>query len=394
MSQSAPSPESEVPHWVLRVLAAVAQSISVALIVAIGSIGRGGAPVGAYVFAVGFGALLLLARWVPVMVLIVSIAGVFAYYIADYPPIGMAVPVVGAFFAVAERGRVLVAVIAGFLLLTVALYFRAAEGEPSEVLAYELVTNAALIAAAVALALVVRSRRQLRRQQEQLVALERVQDQQRAARQVEAERLRIARDVHDSIGHALSVVSIQAKVGQQAVGADEAAAASAFDTIIDTSADSLADLRRTLAVLRSDRDPMGSAPLSAAGLESIARAARDAGLDVDLVVDDVAIPASVGSAVFRIVQEAVTNVLRHAQARSVEIAVRVTGDSLTVEVADDGAGPPDRGQVDRLGERSGRGIVGMRERAQSLGGTLDAHASARGFVVSAQLPIQPAAQER
>ena len=386
MSQSSLSPEAEVPHWILRVLAAAAQSISVALIVAIGSVDTGGAPVGAYVFAAGFGALLLLARWVPMIVLIVSIAGVFAYYIADYPPIGMAVPVVGAFFAVAERGRILVAVIAGFLLLTVALYFRAA--------AYELVTNAALIAAAVALALVVRSRRQLRRQQEQLVALERIQEQQRTARQVEAERLRIARDIHDSIGHALSVVSIQAKVGQQAVGADDAAAASAFDTIIDASADSLADLRRTLAVLRSDRDPMGRAPLSTAGLENIAQAARDAGLDVDLVVDNVAIPASVGSAVFRIVQEAVTNVLRHAQARSVEIAVRVTGDSLTVAVADDGAGPPERGQVDSPGERSGRGIVGMRERAQSLGGTLDAHASARGFVVSAQLPIQPAAQER
>ena len=394
MSQSSLSPEAEVPHWILRVLAAAAQSISVALIVAIGSVDTGGAPVGAYVFAAGFGALLLLARWVPMIVLIVSIAGVFVYYIADYPAIGMAVPVVGAFFAVAERGRILVAVIAGFLLLTVALYFRAADGEPSEVLAYELVTNAALIAAAVALALVVRSRRQLRRQQEQLVALERIQEQQRTARQVEAERLRIARDIHDSIGHALSVVSIQAKVGQQAVGADDAAAASAFDTIIDASADSLADLRRTLAVLRSDRDPMGRAPLSTAGLENIAQAARDAGLDVDLVVDNVAIPASVGSAVFRIVQEAVTNVLRHAQARSVEIAVRVTGDSLTVAVADDGAGPPERGQVDSPGERSGRGIVGMRERAQSLGGTLDAHASARGFVVSAQLPIQPAAQER
>lgn len=394
MSQSSLSPETEVPHWVLRVLAAAAQSISVALIVAIGSIDAGGAPLGAYVFASGFGALLLLARWVPMIVLIVSIAGVFAYYIADYPPIGMAVPVAGAFFAVAERGRILVVVIAGFLLLTVALYFRAADGESSEVLAYELVTNAALIAAAVALALVVRNRRQLRRQQEQLVALERAQEQQHTARQVEAERLRIARDVHDSIGHALSVVSVQARVGQQSVGADDAAAASAFDTIVTASADSLADLRRTLAVLRSDRDSTGNAPLSTAGLESIAQAARDTGLDVDLVVDDVEVPASVGSAVFRIVQEAVTNVLRHARARSVEIAVRVTGNSLTVEVTDDGVGTSAPGQEGGPGERSGRGIVGMRERAQSLGGTLDAQASSRGFAVSAQLPIRPPAQKR
>lgn len=380
-------------HWVLSVLAAAAQSISIALIVAIGSIDTGGSPVGAYVFAAGFGALLLLARWVPMIVLIVSITGVFVYYIADYPPIGMAVPVVGAFFAVAERGRILVAVIAGFLLLTVALYFRSADGESSEVLAYELVTNAALIAAAVALALVVRSRGQLRRQQEQLVVLERAQEQQRTARHVEAERLRIARDVHDSIGHALSVVSVQAKVGQQSVGTDDAAAASAFDTIVAASADSLADLRRTLAVLRSDRGSTGNAPLSTSGLESIAQAARDAGLDVDLVVEEAEVPASIGIAVFRIVQEAVTNVLRHARAHSVEIAVRVTGDTLRVEVADDGVGKSSPGQEDGPGERSGRGIAGMHERAQSLGGTLSTSARARGFVVSAELPIGPPAQK-
>lgn len=394
MSHSSPALDVEVPHWVLRFLAAAAQSISIALIVAIGSMDTGGAPLGAFAFAAGFGALLLLARWVPMVVLVVSIAGVFAYYIADYAPIGMAVPVVGAFFAVAERGRILVAVIAGFLLLTVALYFRAADGESSEVLAYELVTNAALIAAAVALALVVRGGRQLRWQQEQLVALERAQEQQRTARQVQAERLRIARDVHDSIGHALSVVSVQAKVGQQSIGADDAAAASAFDTIVAASADSLADLRRTLAVLRSDRDSTGNAPLSTAGLESIAQAARDAGLDVDLVVDDVEVPAPVGSAVFRIVQEAVTNVLRHARARSVGIAVRITGTSLSVEVADDGAGQcsPDR-QRDPA-EGSGRGIAGMRERAESLDGSLTARGSARGFVVSAELPIGPPGRER
>jgi signal transduction histidine kinase len=391
LSAGAPSDlAAEVPRWVLRVLAASAQAIAVALIVAIGSLSTGGAPLGAYLFAVGFGALLLLAHWIPVTVLIVSIAGVFAYYIADYPPIGMAVPVVGAFFVAAERGRTRVAGIAGFLLLIVALYFRSADGQSSEVLAYDLVTNAALIAASSALALAVRSRRRLRRQQERLVALERAQEQQRTARRVGAERLRIARDVHDSVGHALSVVSVQAKVGRQSLGVDDAAASAAFDTIVTASGESLADLRRTLSVLRSDRDPTGNAPLSTAGVESIAQAARDAGLDVELLVDHVDVPAAVGTAVFRITQEAVTNVLRHARARSLRIAVRAVGGSVRVEVEDDGVGrsAPDR-KGDR-GERAGRGISGMRERAEALGGSLSTSSDDRGFVVSATLPIEPA----
>lgn len=379
--------DDEVPQWVMRMLAAVAQSTSVALMVAIGAVDSGGAPWGAYLFAAGFGALLLLSRWAPVTVLLVSLAGVFAYYILDYPPIGMAVPVVGAFFAVAERGRLLVAVIAGAVLLAVSLYFRAADGQSSAVLGHELVTNVALIAAAIALAWVVRNRRQLHRQQQQVVALERAQEQHRTARQVEAERLRIARDVHDSLGHALSLVSVQAKVGQQSVGVDDRAVGAALARIATATSASLADLRSTLSVLRSGQDADDHARLSLAGLEDLVQAVRDTGLHVGLDVENTRLAAPVADAAYRIIQEATTNVLRHARAQSVMISVRSAEGRVRIEVTDDGVGPGASESHPGGGRGQGRGLEGMRERAETVGGTFSARSTGPGFVVTAELPV-------
>jgi signal transduction histidine kinase len=378
----------EVASWVLTALVAAGQAIAVALIIAIGS-QDGGGDFGAYLFAAGFGALLLVRSRLPVAVLITAVLLVFTYYAAGYPPIGMAMPVVGAFYSAAERGRVVVAAAAGAVLLAVSLYFRVTGGESSAVLAYDVITNVALIGCAIALALAVRSTRALRNQQRRMVTLERRHQQERAARQLEAERLRIARDVHDSIGHALSLVSVQARVAQQALGADDAAVARALDNVVNATRSSLADLRRTLAMLQADREAVGRAPLGLSGIERAAQAAREAGLEVamSIEVDQAAIPAPTASTAFRIVQESLTNVLRHAGANRVTISVRSGNDELHVRVADDGHGAEkESGRRSTVGD-GGRGVDGMRERAALLGGTLTTESSPAGFTVEAVLPI-------
>lgn len=383
MPTTADPRSDEVPAWVLTVLVAAGQAIAIALIIAIGSRGTGGHDYGAYLFAAGFGGLLLLRGVSPVAVLVTTVLAVFVYYAVGYPPIGMAVPAVGAFYAAAERGRVVVATAAGAVLLAVSLYFRVHNGESSAVLAYDVITNAALIGCAIALALTVRSQRALRGHQERIVALERRRQQERTARRLEAERLRIARDVHDSIGHALSLVSVQARVAQQALGEDETAVARALDNVVDATGSSLADLRRTLTMLRCDHDAADHTPPRLTGIERTAQAARDAGLDVtvSIATGDVPIPAPVASTAFRIVQESVTNVLRHAQAQEVRIDVRATDDALRLRITDDGRG------VDPRTHTEGRGIDGMRNRAALLGGTVTTEPDSAGFAVNAVLPI-------
>jgi signal transduction histidine kinase len=384
MSTTAGRSHGEVPGWVYTVLVAAGQAVAVGLIIAIGSRNGSDQDFVAYLFAGGFGAVLLLRNRFPVIVLLSSVLAVFVYYSADYPPIGMAVPVVGACYSAAERGRVLVACLTGAVLLGVSLYFRLGDGESSAVLAYDLLTNAALIGCAIALALTVRSRRELRSQTDKIVALEREHQQERAARLLEEQRLQIARDVHDSIGHALSLVSVQARVAQQALGTDDTAAAHALGHVVDATTSSLADLRRTLAVLQPDRDATGHVPLNVSGIERTAQSARDAGLDVAVVidVDPATLPAATAGTVFRIIQESVTNVLRHAKAKSVSITLRAQGDELHLRIADDGQ------SADLRQGGARRGIDGMRERAALLGGRLTTDPSASGFTVKAILPIR------
>lgn len=374
----------EVPPWVLRVLAASGQAIAVALIIAIGAADGpmpGAAP---FVFAAGFGAVLLLAHRYPVLILVAAILGTFAYYAAGHPPIGMAVPVFGAFYTAAARGRVVTGVLAGLVLVAVSLYFRLQDGEDSPVLAYDVITNAGLTGCAMALALVVRSRRRLAEQQAAVVRAERRAEQERVARDLEVHRLAVARDLHDSIGHSLSLVAVQARVAREAVGRDEMAVRGALDNVVGTSTASLTDLRHALATLRSAPEDGHRQRPDLARVDQIVAAARDTGLDVHLERDpDAVLPDAVVATVVRIVQESMTNVLRHASARTVRVVVRVHSDGVHVEIADDGKGDDGTG--------GGHGISGMRDRAELVGGTLSAASGDEGFVVTASLPLeQPA----
>ncbi|MEV4662145.1 histidine kinase [Micromonospora echinofusca] len=208
-----------------------------------------------------------------------------------------------------------------------------------------------------------------------------------AAEAVTAERLRIARELHDMVAHSIGVIAIQAGVGARVIDTQPAQARAALATIEATSRDTLAGLRRTLGALR--RPASESASLDPtpglADLDRLVTAAADAGVRVDLRRggERRPVPAEVDLAAFRIVQEALTNVVRHAGTDRCRVTVTYGPDEVAVEVVDDGRGGAVGGE--------GHGIVGMRERGALTGGRF--HAGPRpegGFRVAAWLPTPTA----
>jgi signal transduction histidine kinase len=207
---------------------------------------------------------------------------------------------------------------------------------------------------------------------------------------VAEERLRIARDLHDVVAHSLASINIQAGAGAHVAAAHPDQAAAALAAIKVASKDALDELRQTLGVLRSGRDAATEAapraPLpSLTRLDALVERTTRAGLPVEVIVDGAApLPAAVDAAAYRIVQESLTNALRHA-GPAARATVRLTyrADALEIAVEDDGLGST------ALNDSPGHGLVGMRERAAGLGGTLDAGAVAGGgFRVRAVLPVR------
>lgn len=210
--------------------------------------------------------------------------------------------------------------------------------------------------------------------------------EEESRQRVGAERLRIARDVHDVVAHAMVAINVQAGVAAHRLDRDPGQARAALRDIKQTSGEALADLRATLGVLR-DHD--GTAPVRPVGglddLDDLAGGLRAAGVHVTLAVEPlVAVPALVHATSYRIVQEALTNVLRHASATTVSVQVRRDAGALYIEVADDGSGT----SADADATGSGNGVRGMRERAAAIGGTLDSGpGDGGGWQVRARLPI-------
>jgi signal transduction histidine kinase len=231
-----------------------------------------------------------------------------------------------------------------------------------------------VVFAALVLGDTVRSRRELREAR-------REEREQEGRRRVADERLRIARDLHDTVAHALVAINVRAGVAAHLHGSDEA-----LKDIMTVSTDALNDLRATLDLLRDADDPAPTAPtLDLASLTQLLDRAKAAGLDADANVqlNDHAIPIAVRQAGFRIVQEALTNVMRHAAASRAHVSLHVEADTLHVEVTDDG-------NAAAL-THGGHGLRGMRERAAALGGDVTAGpAEHGGWQVYARLPLRPA----
>jgi signal transduction histidine kinase len=219
----------------------------------------------------------------------------------------------------------------------------------------------------------------------------RVEAEQAAAR----ERARIAREMHDVLSHAVSLMIVQAEAGPVAVRAAPERAVAAFDAISATGRDAMTQLRNMLGVLRDDADEPGSAAPRApqpglAALPGLLDRVRGSGLDVTYRAVGDARPVSegAGATVFRVVQESLTNTLKHADARTVHVRLRYGKSELEVLVIDDGKGP--RG----MSRRGGHGLAGMRERAAAHGGSAAAGpgADGRGFEVRVRIPVPDAAE--
>lgn len=210
----------------------------------------------------------------------------------------------------------------------------------------------------------------------------------------EAEHTRLARELHDGIGHALTVVSVQAAAGRRVVAANPDAAADALAAIEDTARSALAELDQLLAVLRDDAD--AAAPLALApALDDVVQAHRRAGLDLSATVDlPAGLPALLSRTVQRIVTEALTNAHRHGGPGPVRLTVEQRGDRVLIEVVNplrDGAGPVRRSAGGRAG---GRGLAGVRERVALFGGTAEAGPDGDRWVLRATLPCAPVQTDR
>jgi signal transduction histidine kinase len=241
-------------------------------------------------------------------------------------------------------------------------------------------TVSTVIAAAWAIGLAVR-------QQRAYTGGLREQAERRAQAQVAEERLRIARELHDVVAHGMSLIAVQAGVANHVIGQRPDEAARALASIETTSRAALGEMRRLLGVLRDSdgarEDPALEPSPGLADMGDLVSHTEHAGIRVDLEVrgQPVALPAGVDLTAYRIVQEALTNVVKHAGADATRVVVAYGPEAISLEIADDGhgvAGPLEEGH----------GIVGMRERVGLYGGQLEAGPiPGRGFRVSARLPL-------
>lgn len=281
-----------------------------------------------------------------------------------------------------QRSLVIGAITAVAVMLTILL----TEGSID---AQGLATRLPLVFLALAIGDTVRSRRELQAAAQERADRETREQEEEVRRHAAAERMQIARELHDSLGHFLVAMNVRASVAVELGDPEDSAAA--LEDIKRTSAGALSDLRATLKLLRDQNDTAPTAPTSdLAALPGLVQHARAAGLDVDLEVDvgEIVLPSAISGAAFRIVQEALTNVLRHAGATSARVSVLTRSGGLEVEVTDDGT------NTTVSTADPGFGLRGMGERVATLGGRLDAGPrDGGGWRVHAVLPLRPGAPE-
>jgi signal transduction histidine kinase len=214
--------------------------------------------------------------------------------------------------------------------------------------------------------------------------------EERDERAVNDERARIARELHDVIAHNVSVMVVQASAGEELFDTDPGRARESLSAVASTGRAALAELRRLLGVIRAEEADGAAASYrpqpGIAYLDELVRQVRETGLAVELSVigEPRELPEGIGLCAYRIVQEALTNTLKHAHASEAQVSVRYGADALELQVLDDGRGAP---AVN--GESSGHGLIGMRERVGLFGGELTARPRpGEGFEVRARLPLE------
>ena len=328
-------------------------------------------------FVFGAGPFLLIRRW-PLATVVLLLAGLIVtsfviaepyirseYSFIQFAAVDVAIGVVAA----RHRARITsVTAIAAFAVQAALIMIFSVSLDPVA----ELMLPGLAVVAAAMIGSSIRQRRLSGEAQRARAAVE----------AVVAERLRIAREVHDMVAHSIAVIAIQAGMGRRVMQTQPAEAGRALDTIEVTSRQTLAGLRRTLSALRQGAAPLEPLP-GLSDLDQLAASAAGAGVTVTIerLGTPYELPGDVELSAYRIVQEAVSNVVRHAGTDQCHVTVRYRETEIGLEVVDNGRG------CDEL--TPGYGIVGMRERAELHGGSFSAGTRPEGgFRVAVTLPVR------
>jgi len=375
-------PDARVVDWLVAVVLTVALQLQLAL---------GGAPDATPVAVLGGLVLTLALAWrrrAPLAVVLTYAAAAAlgtalgAGIFDGEPPLGAAL-VTGAiaFYSVGAHAAERPA-LAGLALGILGLWTTVVVSDHRDLASY--LFSAGLVALSPWLAGRTSRARTLR-----IEALDRERDG-RARTAVAEERQRIARELHDVVAHGLVVMVVQAQGARRILDQDPERAREALRAIEQTGQTALEEMRRSLGILREAAASAELAPQPTLGdLDGLLDEMRRAGLVVDLRIEGErrALAEGVDRSAYRIVQEALTNTIKHAGLVPTRVTVVYGDDDLRLEIVDDGPGPPDAG--DGTGE-GGHGLVGMRERVRLYGGDLEARReNGHGFVVRARIPLTP-----
>jgi len=323
---------------------------------------------------VWLGALLAVGAVVPVLVELPAAASLAAcggltaaYFASGYAdgPVFLGIPIVVLVVGSTSRPHWDWAAVAAALGV-VGLVARRVVHHVDRPVAWQCIGLIALTAAAAAVSAAIRSRRMAAAELARSVA--------------SAEQVRMAADLHDGVGHGLALIAMQAGAALHVLDRDPTAVRANLEAIRDTSRESLDLLRGQLDRLAGDSAAPRTPMQGLADLPALVDRVRASGLDVRLDITGDAVPDRVGRAAYAVVQEGLTNVLRHAGAGRADVSVETVATELVATVVDDGHGPA-AGAVD------GRGIGGMRSRVVELGGSLDAGPGTTGFRVRAVIPL-------
>ena len=314
-------------------------------------------------------------RW-PLRGAVATYVAVTAFVVLDLRDGPVYLTLAAAAFLVAARIVVrawLKVVVAGTVLVCAALALRTMADYDNERSLWQLMAVVAVTAAGAAIGTLARAR-----------ALALIERARTVATQ---EQLHMAQELHDGVGHGLAVIAMQAGVGLHVLDSDPAAARTALEAIRDSARESLDALRAELSQISGAQMSGEPAPRrprqGVADLDALVDRVRTAGLSVELTGSPGELAAPVDAVVYGVVQEGLTNVLRHAAATSVSVRLDRSPGRVTVSVEDDGKASPRRGEHDE-----GMGLRGMRDRIQALGGELTAGPRPTGgFAVRAVLPL-------
>lgn len=347
----------------------------------------------AVLLVLALSALLAVRRRWPIPVLWLGAAATVTYWVRDYVDAGVSMVVLILLYTVAahcERRHALPHVL-GVTTILLGVMIVGVFADEEDLPAVAVLANVVIFLTALVLGDSMRNRRAYLAEVEARAERAEAARETAALRAVQEERTRIARDLHDVVAHSVSVMVIQAGAARRVLDRHPEQAAESLGIIERTGRDALDELRRVLGVLRSSDGDASTAPQPTADdLESLVRHWREAGLPVELHVDGAPfdLSAGVGLTVYRVVQEALTNVMKHAGPASATVHVRYRPDTVSIVVTDDGRGP--RAHDDPIPSAQ-QGLIGMRERVELFGGSLTVGPRpGGGFQVRAALPVPSA----